>query len=416
MNKLIIKLINIDELINLNFIILAQRMIIFSVIIILILPYSNETKIITTKLFFPSNNVFSFELSLGNPETVVEARIEQTMQISLLSPNEYDITTKKSSNFIQNEIVKITYNPTNVSLYLEDVKFPNDINTKLLFYILPPKNSYDIKKNRFGFSFLIHNKSVSFIHQLYKNNKISNLQYSFEPKKNEEGFFHLGGLPSNAISNTKYYAKLKVNTTYSYWNVNLTKIVFDNYSFVNNNTVYFDVGTDYIYAPEAFYNILESTYFSKYQNDCYKISFLDVLFMYQCNYSILNSLPQFNFVIDDYQFTLDAVKLFTSITEEWVLDFRKNTANNNWIFGGKFVKHYISLFDYKKGTIELYSENNVITFIGKDPNIKYSFTLIMICVIVIMIGILGIIIYQLSKMKCLLKVSIEIKNKEENKN
>ena len=136
--------------------------------------------------------------------------------------------------------------------------------------------------------------------------------------------------------------------------------------------------------------------------------------MYQCNYSILNSLPKFNFVIDDYQFTLDAIKLFTPVTQEWVLDFRKNSANNNWIFGGKFLKHYISLFDYR-GNIELYSENNVITFIGKNPNSIYSFTLIMICVIVIMIGILGMIVYELGKMNCLLKVSIEIKNKEENK-
>ena len=32
-----------------------------------------------------------------------------------------------------------------------------------------------------------------------------------------------------------------------------------------------------------------------------------------------------------------------------------------------------------------------------------------------MIGILGMIVYELGKMNCLLKVSIEIKNKEENK-
>lgn len=390
-------------------------MIISSIIILIhLFPYSNETKIITTKLLFPSNNVFSFELSLGSPETIIDARIEQTMQISLLSPHEYDITKKNSSNFIQNETVKITYNPTNASLYLEDVKFPNDINTKLLLYSLPPKNSYDIKKNRFGFSFLMFNESVSFIHQLYKNNKISNLQYAFEPKKNEEGYFHLGGLPSTAISNTNYFAHININTTYAYWKFNLTKVFFDNYTYINNNTAYFDVGNDYIYAPEAFYDILESTYFSKYQTDCYRITFLNVLFMYQCNYSILNSLPKFNFVIEDYQFTLDAIKLFTPVTQEWVLDFRKNSANDNWIFGGKFLKHYISLFDYK-GNIELYSENNVITFIGKNPNSIYSFTLIMICVIVIMIGIFGMIVYELGKMNCLLKISIEIKNKEENK-
>ena len=317
------------------------------VLIALLMKESTKAKYLTTKLLYPSNNIFAFEFEVGQPQMVIEGRIEQTMNISVISPYTYSVKTSRTATFIQNETVKITHNPTNLSLYLDDISI-GDKSSKIMFYLFPPKNSYDIKKNRIGFSLKVNEESVSFIHQLKKSGKISKLQYSFNPTNSEEGLFYIGGIPSDIVRKNQYKAELNVNTNYSYWAVNLTKIHFDNFTYDNTHIAYFDSGNDYIYLPEEYYNTLDITYFERFQNGCSKVSFFEVLFMYVCNLEILLELPPFKFEFNDYEISIDAYRLFSYLDGNYVLDMRKNSGNNNIILGGKFLKHFLSTFDYEK--------------------------------------------------------------------
>ena len=93
------------------------------VLIALLVNESNEAKYLTAKLLYPANNIFAFEFGVGQPKMVIEGRIEQTMNISVISPYTYSVKTSRTATFIQNETVKITHNPTNLSLYLDDISF-----------------------------------------------------------------------------------------------------------------------------------------------------------------------------------------------------------------------------------------------------------------------------------------------------
>ena len=385
------------------------------VLIALLVNESNEAKYLTAKLLYPANNIFAFEFGVGQPKMVIEGRIEQTMNISVISPYTYSVKTSRTATFIQNETVKITHNPTNLPLYLDDISI-EDKSSKIMFYLFPPKNSYDIKKNRIGFSLKVNEESVSFIHQLKKNGKISKLQYSFNPTTNsEEGLFYIGGIPNDVINKNKYKAELKVNTNYSYWSVNLTKIHFDNITFDNTQIAYFDSGNDYIYLPEEYYNTLDITYFERFQNDCSKVSFFEVLFMFVCNVEILSELPPFNFEFNDYEISIEAYRLFTYLDGNYVLDMRKNSGNNNIILGGKFLKHFISTFDYENKKVTLYSDINPIIYKGKDPRLNYMPIIYLICSVISFMGIFAMVLVYLMNKNCFIRVNIEIHNEESNK-
>ena len=197
--------------------------------------------------------------------------------------------------------------------------------------------------------------------------------------------------------------------------MNLTKIHFDNITFDNTQIAYFDSGNDYIYLPEEYYNTLDITYFERFQNDCSKVSFFEVLFMFVCNVEILSELPPFTFEFNDYEISIEAYRLFTYLDGNYVLDMRKNSGNNNIILGGKFLKHFISTFDYENKKVTLYSDINPIIYKGKDPRLNYMPIIYLICSVISFMGIFAMVLVYLMNKNCFIRVNIEIHNEESNK-
>ena len=93
----------------------------------------------------------------------------------------------------------------------------------------------------FGFAYYFPDEKNSIVHQLKAQGLIDHLSFALIPynSKNKNGIIYFGGIPLMEEEKYKYKAVCKEDFNTVYWGSQLNKIIFNDYEYSVNNTVYF---------------------------------------------------------------------------------------------------------------------------------------------------------------------------------
>lgn len=249
--------------------------------------------------------------------------------------------------------------------YISNMTFTSfdedDINNITLynfpFYYLTRRTirSFD----SFPLSFKIQNESYSFIHYLYNKHFINHKKFGLHYLLDKgNGTLYLGGLPENVLNKNPYKTSCKVNENYPSWGCNLTKVIVDNYTYINEGYSKFQSNQRYILAPKKFSKYLYDRILKPYitNGTCDK-SFPIDNFYFDCKCNEIDFFPTVHFVFENTIFTLNISNLFDR--EEETCHFRIELNDDNeteWIFGIDFLSQYYSLYDYDSKLITFYND------------------------------------------------------------
>lgn len=318
----------------------------------------------------------------------VYEKISQQMTASYLNVNEI----KEISVFEIDEII-IDSKSYQRGLLIEDLRIGN-LTTQVSFYGVP---KMDFQKNAISFPLHPKNELFSIVHQLKKSNQIEKMKYTFVPDGDGDisGKMYIGNLQSSFFDKDKSKGECRV--TGESWGCNLQLVYFmdslsnkykKNRYFINNEYALFDCNILGIEVPFIFLEFITNNLLNDLfnNNQCW---FTGKKRHIQCEElsKLKKFLPKWiNFVFDNQAYAIEMKSIIGKDYE----DPRKSAlyifenADNKWIFGGLFLRNFVSSFDYEDKMIMLYSnftvrEINVekeriyTSYLGYKYNILYVF-------------------------------------------
>ena len=242
------------------------------------------------------------------------------------------------------------------------------------------------------------NEPYSLIHLLYLNQFIDNLQFAFEPNiSNYNGTFHLGGIPNMMDKKYKFNGTCDLEKNQNSWGCNLTSIEYQGNKYPINKYCLFHTGYSQMMFSKYIMSFMMEIVFSDFINKgiCYLDNNLYSTKSLKCKETafIKNEYIHFNFGKMKIEIILR--NLFEKDYKEktYRSKFTYYTNKDNFIIlGVDFIKEFnLSVFDYEKKMITLYSDNYPITSnINQQLNNSVLFIITIFLLIITMIFLIYI--------------------------
>lgn len=168
----------------------------------------------------------------------------------------------------------------------------------MTFYYLNDSSSsvYDTLSLPYKFDDL----SMSFVHQLYYQNRIKRKTFGFYEHDTLGRVFYFGDIPAEAINVFPYKAKYKVKEDSIEWSINLEKVIYNNKTYNNTKQAIIVTNEIVIFAPNHFFDtIIEPMLNTYYQSGkCYNKEEQKII----CDCDVFLELSGITFIIDRYHF------------------------------------------------------------------------------------------------------------------
>ena len=233
-----------------------------------------------------------------------------------------------------------------------------------------------------------NNENKDFLSQLKNNKIIQKKIYGFEYELTEEkqGNFYIGEIPK-ILTMRKYKVKcpIIINNKTERWGCKINKIYFENFEYktFDNQIITFGIERTKMIIPKKILLFINETVFIKFykSKDCFYKNILSRKNIY-CSQNIISKLPKtnFEFLNSSLIFNLEilfenTIKKNNSITV-LKLNFEINDEDENeWVLGWKFLKSYLTKFDYEKGLIKFYNNEPFLSIKLKKMYIQINFYL-----------------------------------------
>lgn len=202
--------------------------------------------------------------------------------------------------------------------------------------------------------------SVSFIHQLYREGYIDDLQFIIEDQHNKNGNIHFGGLPDRINIKTKKKSILQIDPNLPTWGFKLKKIIIGGKSYEMNLSCIIHTGLYRMIYSDKIFNIFEKDIFKTDIDNkkCQIINQESFGKSIECReeVEIENEIIEFDF--NNVKIKLKIKDLFTQYNTSF---FNSNPYKNynftGLIFGYKFLSLFdLTVFNYNKNDITFYSD------------------------------------------------------------
>ena len=269
----------------------------------------------------------------------------------------------KSSITIRNQTSILEYTTTELNFTQSNTILSN------LNVICNPQNDFPLISSFIGLSYKNYTQGFSVLKLMKEQKLINKLKFGFVGnRKHEAENFFFDEVPNSFIKDL-FKHTIKVNETKGEWGLDVKGIYFENEESDKrfNNIFYAYVNTinDRIFAPKKFmWHLINTDVFQKYVNydACALISSFDSMYI-TCQCDSLNDFPALYLEINGYVFPLTKDDLFFSVhnvnTCLFLIQYNYIDACEQWMFGSKFLRKYITEFDAEKKEITFYSQNKL---------------------------------------------------------
>lgn len=303
---------------------------------------------------------------------------------STLKNISYEFIQIKGGSFTGYKSIDVLQND---DFYIKDYCF---------YYFLAANNSiYDT----FSLSYKYRDSKMSIVEHLYNNGEIPQKTFGFYQHDLLGKVLYFGDLPNEVSNIFNYSVKCQVieNNNSFGWNLKLSKVKFQNYTFYSSAFSELNVNINEIYAPREFIDFLINHFFERkiLKNYCSLIFSKNRERKIRCERHIELLFPNITFVFDDNEFTIGSKSLFKTMLDRIYFQIIENTYNNQWIFGILFMDQFATLFNYDDKSITFYSEysnikSNKLNIVKGDQN-KKEIILLYIINIFLVIGVVFLI-------------------------
>ena len=306
--------------------------------------------------------------------------ISQNAKFTLLNHNKkYNLNSTKLNITIKNQSIICEKN--------EDLVSIDSINFNFEYYTIIKRSKMNFINNALALSYN-NNENKDFLSQLKNNKIIQKKIYGFEYELTEEkqGNFYIGEIPK-ILTMRKYKVKcpIIINNKTERWGCKINKIYFENFEYktFDNEIITFGIERSKMKIPKKILLFINETVFIKYykSGDCFYKNILSRKTIF-CNENIINKLPKINFEFLNFSLIFNLDILFvTTIKKNNSNFFLKlnieinNEDENEWVLGWKFLKSYITKFDYDKGIITFYNIEPFLSIKLKQIHIQINFYL-----------------------------------------
>ena len=306
---------------------------------------------------------------------LIDYKIHSENEIIEIDNNEY-ITELISYNnlYLENNI---DYNLDNFYFYsINKTKINNDFtNMQSTKYI-------NLFKGQFGLSPILESDNTNILYILKQKHLINKMSFglcfNYNKENNDILFFGeieekiKNDLLKNKNIITKFDMNQKLIKKYNKWGFKLDGIVVEKNTGLIKNVkhkyfAYFNIIEDRIFVPDKIMEYLISRIFNNYIKNkiCFVTEYGDKKFI-NCYKKKINKeknfFPNIIFVVDNYSFKLTFNDLFINSinSNEIIFIIQKNYYDIDTsiiLFGSRFLKKYITEFDFEQKKIIFHSEN-----------------------------------------------------------
>lgn len=335
-------------------------------------------------------------ISIANGKLTFMITLDLNTQYNLIFINPSFQYPFRSSRVINDTIEKVIKNELRKGIEIEDTfkfnsKNENDLGSIHFYYFNSDSSSIS---GVLAMTFIFNDQSQSIIHQLKQNGIIDKLAFALTRNGNS-GHLYLGGIIQKETINLKH-TYCNVKGIDGHWDCllrkvtlqsNITMIQYDN----QDHYAYFSSSLDFIFAPMNFFNLLVNYYNSSLLlNNCYMSSRMYTTLF--CENNPVLFIGNITFTIEDYNYAIDARKLWKCFNLYCSLLIVGNKLNNGWILGPAFFTQINILFDYEDKKIHFYSDKNIVTHFSLEatPSLCHSYLkqLTIVNILIICIGII----------------------------
>ena len=306
--------------------------------------------------------------------------ISQNAKFSLLNHNpKYNVNSTKLNITIKNESI--------ICEKFKDLVSIDSINFNFEYYTIKKRSNIHLINNALALSYN-NNENKDFLSQLKNNKIIQKKIYGFEYELTEEkqGNFYIGEIPK-ILTMRKYKVKcpIIINNKTERWGCKINKIYFENFEYktFDNQIITFGIERTKMIIPKKILLFINETVFIKFykSKDCFYKNILSRKNIY-CNQNIISKLPKINFEFFNFSLIFNLEILFENTIKKnnsitvLKLNFEINDEDENeWVLGWKFLKSYLTKFDYEKGLIKFYNNEPFLSIKLKKMYIQINFYL-----------------------------------------
>jgi len=306
--------------------------------------------------------------------------ISQNAKFSLLNHNpKYNVNSTKLNITIKNESI--------ICEKFKDLVSIDSINFNFEYYTIKKRSNIHLINNALALSYN-NNENKDFLSQLKNNKIIQKKIYGFEYELTEEkqGNFYIGDIPK-ILTMRKYKVKcpIIINNKTERWGCKINKIYFENFEYktFDNQIITFGIERTKMIIPKKILLFINETVFIKFykSKDCFYKNILSRKNIY-CNQNIISKLPKINFEFFNFSLIFNLEILFENTIKKnnsitvLKLNFEINDEDENeWVLGWKFLKSYLTKFDYEKGLIKFYNNEPFLSIKLKKMYIQINFYL-----------------------------------------
>jgi hypothetical protein len=342
--------------------------------------------IILTSFLFPTFNALLsiatylkdkriyITLFTGVPEQTISTSINMDKPYSLFTSDTFNPQKSSTSKHIQSQTIEESENKFDVEVYEDNFKFAyvKASNNNYKYYHLsnPNETESTIMTKHYGLSLAYKslNDEYSFIRHLYKN-KFINIQtfafkqYTVPPNT----YLYFGTIPDKIIENSQIKGMCKILPRYTTWGCNLNSVVMNGFNWNFNKYVSFRINkSEYVFGCPLhnliLYNYLQSYLKDNRCKDVFKGKNKHKKYC-ECDKEIVDNELNKKMIGFSFGNFVKYVKLNTMFNckdgEKQCLSLFKCVENQDeYIFNKDFILSSVTVFDYDKGSVEFYNEDD----------------------------------------------------------
>lgn len=300
---------------------------------------------------------------------------EQYTWISIPSSKAYNISKENTVNQVElqrngQKLNALTYS---ASLYFDSNEPAIDNYYFYIFNLQEKKNKGKIfGPGGIGLAHKFRDEKFSIVHSLYNLKKIERKIFSIADfdKHITIGMIYFGKLPTNA-ENKKYQGKCSVTKNSINWGCKLKRVEIGEFSYnAKRDNMLFETSFENIIVPEKFLDFVNETVLKTHKHGCEYTNNLKGTKFIRCHMDELEALPIYRFIFDGVEFDIPMGRLFVDgleTSDSALLSNKDLTGDPDlWVFGGRFLSNFITVFNYDDNEISFFTNKYVI----KVPNLS----------------------------------------------
>ena len=262
-----------------------------------------------------------------------------------------------------------------------------------------------------GLAFKFRDTKQSFIHQLYYQHVITDLQFSIKAPPNGKVFL---GKPHD---NKEYYnmksylhsCKCKVNNKQNLWSCDLEKVKHGSNELTTIVSNYFYTSSFYMIESKYLFDFIGNVILSNDINSgkCKQVYDKTKLVSFDCSPYAIDNKPNIEFHFTDMIISIPFRYLFDNINERYLSRFiwddkATKEEEGSLYFGYPFIRLFnMTIFDYKAEMIEIYSDNKEYliqkVFYKSNNTHIFNFNIKVTYILTCVLNVIGIVLLYHSK-------------------